>query len=165
MYMPHFAFFIGRMVSWPEEKVQDGGSKVCRFSIAVERGKNESGDTPTMFIKCVAWGQKSAFVSQYFKKGQPIWVMGKINPYTYQDKNLVDHEEFDIQVVDCGFVPKDMSEQAPQNAYRQQEEQPRPQEQPKEDHGSSRENANQDLYRNGNYQHGGNYNRNQWRGR
>lgn len=132
----------GRLTGYPEEKTTDSGKKVCKFTVAVDRGRDENADTPTLFVRCTAWNEKAHFIATFFRKGQPIEVVGKLNQYTYQDKDLKDHEVWEVVPSQVFFVPRDNTEKDTR------------QEEPRNGYQSSRENANQDQYRNGDYHHG-----------
>jgi len=80
--------FMGRLVHTPELKATPQGTKVCRFSIAVERSrKDQNGERQTDFIDCVAWEEKGVFVSNYFTKGQMIAVQGQLQIREYQGRD------------------------------------------------------------------------------
>jgi single-strand DNA-binding protein len=40
----------------------------------------------TMFIDCEAWGKQAEFISQYFSKGRPILVEGRLKLDQWEDK-------------------------------------------------------------------------------
>src|SRR5689334_21482400 len=40
----------------------------------------------TMFIDCEAWGKTAEFVSQYFSKGRPILIEGRLKLDQWEDK-------------------------------------------------------------------------------
>ena len=69
----------GRLVKDPELRHTAAGVPVCSFSIAVERDKrNENGERITDFIDCVSWRAAAETIVQYFKKGMPIIVSGRL---------------------------------------------------------------------------------------
>lgn len=99
----------GRMTKDAETKTLSTGSTITSFTLAVDRGGKSK---ETDFIDCKAWGKTGDFVSQYFSKGKPITVVGKIQTRTYEAQDgskrkvvdvLVDSVEF---VIGSGSTPK-----------------------------------------------------------
>lgn len=99
----------GRMTKDAETKTLSTGSTITSFTLAVDRGGKSK---ETDFIDCKAWGKTGDFVSQYFSKGKPITVVGKIQTRTYEAQDgskrkvvdvLVDSVEF---VIGSGSAPK-----------------------------------------------------------
>lgn len=99
----------GRMTKDAETKTLSTGSTITSFTLAVDRGGKSK---ETDFIECKAWGKTGDFVSQYFSKGKPITVVGKIQTRTYEAQDgskrkvvdvLVDSVEF---VIGSGSAPK-----------------------------------------------------------
>ena len=95
---------IGRMVKDTEIKQTSNNSKLCSFTIAVDRRfKDKDGNRQADFINCLAWGKNAEFIGKYFKKGSKIAVIGSIQTRTYADKDgktvyvtevVVDEAEF-----------------------------------------------------------------------
>lgn len=66
---------------------QAGNSQVANFSVATnERWKDKSGtdQEKTEFHNCQMWGKQAETVAQYFKKGDPIYLKGKIVTDKYE---------------------------------------------------------------------------------
>ena len=81
-------FLMGNLTADPELKQTSNGISACSFTVAVSRKyKSSDGTTPTDFINVRAWRQQAEFVSKYFKKGKPIFVMGSLNISNYTDQN------------------------------------------------------------------------------
>lgn len=77
--------FDGRLVRDPKTEVIPTGVECVEFTIANDR--RSKNDKQTSFINCKAFGNKGAFVSQYFKKGDPINVSGELEVRTYDGKD------------------------------------------------------------------------------
>lgn len=65
---------------------------VASFSLAVNRrfakeGKERQAD----FINVVAWNKTAEFCSKYFKKGQQVGVIGRLQTRNYEDDKGVKH--------------------------------------------------------------------------
>lgn len=56
-----------------------------RFTLA---SQDDEGKKATHFIYCEAWGRTGEFISKWFKKGQMIFLTGKLTSYR-------DYEELD----------------------------------------------------------------------
>lgn len=66
----------GRLTRDPELTAVNGGQEKCGFTIAVDRYAGKDKDKETDFFTCEVWGQRAAFVSKYFHKGDGINVTG-----------------------------------------------------------------------------------------
>ena len=78
------AIVIGRMTANPELKQTQNGKSVSSFRIAVNRQRDRE---KVDFLDVVAWGKTAEFVNQWFSKGEPIGVDGRIETRSYEDKN------------------------------------------------------------------------------
>ena len=76
----------GRLTKDPEIRYTDSKKAVCSFTLAVDDGRDSEGKKKAQFIPCVAWGKTAELIDQYFTKGKPLTVTGKISVRTY-DKN------------------------------------------------------------------------------
>lgn len=70
---------IGRLTKDPELKYTNNGKGNTRFTLAVQRNKDE-----TDFINCVAWEKTAENIAEYFKKGSQIAVQGAIRTGNYE---------------------------------------------------------------------------------
>ncbi len=88
---------VGNLGNDPEVRTTTGGSKVASFSLATSRQWNTPGgekQEKTEWHKCVAWNQGSAkggmgladIIERYVKKGDKLFVEGRIEYRQYQDK-------------------------------------------------------------------------------
>lgn len=70
----------GRLTRTPEAREkQDKSGLYCFFTIAVDEGKDRSGQKITSFIECVAYDKQASFLSTYLKKGYLIAVNGSLS--------------------------------------------------------------------------------------
>ena len=81
------------------EMRQAGNSQVCGFHIAVSEGK----DREPLWMKCNAWGTLGERINEYFKKGKPITVHGRLKSNEY-DVTGGKVKEFELTVEKWGFV-------------------------------------------------------------
>lgn len=80
------AILVGRLTADPELKVTTSGTKVCSFSLAVNRRFVRAGEERKAdFINCVAWRQTAEFICNYFAKGRMLGVVGSIQTRDWTD--------------------------------------------------------------------------------
>lgn len=79
---------LGRLTKDPETRfTQTNNVQVTSFTLAVNRRFAKQGEQQADFINCVAWNKTAEFVSKYFRKGQQVAVVGRIQTRTYTDNN------------------------------------------------------------------------------
>ena len=78
---------MGRLTRDPEVRyTQTSNTLVASFSLAVNRRFVRQGEERQAdFINIVAWNKTGEFVSKYFKKGQQVAVIGRIQTRTWDD--------------------------------------------------------------------------------
>ncbi len=82
-------FLYGNLTRDPELKALPSGSQVANFGIATNRSyKDKSGarQEATEFHNVVAFGRTAEVIAQYMKKGRPIFVEGRIQTRSWDDK-------------------------------------------------------------------------------
>lgn len=80
------AMFIGRLTADPEMRHTTTGKSVCSFRIAVKRRFAREGDEQQAdFFSVVAWEKTAEFCNNYFKKGQQVGIVGRIQNRTWDD--------------------------------------------------------------------------------
>jgi single-strand DNA-binding protein len=84
---------IGNLGADPEVRSTSGGNRVATFSLATSRSWNgPSGDRQekTEWHRCVVWNSKVStladIVERYLKKGDKVYVEGRIEYRQWQDK-------------------------------------------------------------------------------
>ena len=79
---------MGRLTRDPEVRyTANNNTLVCSFSLAVGRNFKREGQPDADFINIVAWDKTGEFCSKYFKKGQQVGVIGRIQTRNYDDKD------------------------------------------------------------------------------
>jgi len=85
---------VGNVGADPEIRSTSGGNKVAQFSLATSRQWNSaSGEKQekTEWHKCVAWNAKGSgladIIERYVKKGDKLFVEGRIEYRQYEDKD------------------------------------------------------------------------------
>src|SRR6476619_3658722 len=85
---------IGNLGNDPEVRSTTGGNRVATFSLATSRSWNDAGGTKqekTEWHRCVVWNTQSSqladVVEKYVKKGDKLYVEGRIEYRQWQDKD------------------------------------------------------------------------------
>ncbi len=84
---------IGNLGNDPEVRSTTGGSRVATFSLATSRQWNDAAGAKqekTEWHRCVVWSTKTSnladIVERYVKKGDKLYVEGRIEYRQWQDK-------------------------------------------------------------------------------
>ena len=72
----------GRLTKKPELRTTQSGTSLCSFSLAIKRDKDH-----TDFIDCTCYGKVAENLVKYQDKGSIIELNGRLENYTYQDKD------------------------------------------------------------------------------
>ncbi len=80
---------MGRLTRDPEVRyTKTNNTMVASFSLAVNRRFVAAGEERQAdFINIVAWSKTGEFCSKYFKKGQQVGIIGRIQTRTWDDEN------------------------------------------------------------------------------
>ncbi len=77
----------GRLTADPELKSTPAGDSVTNFSVAVtRRGQKKEGEKDTDFITVTAWRNTAEFITQYFRKGSGICIVGSLRTRNWTDQ-------------------------------------------------------------------------------
>jgi single-strand DNA-binding protein len=80
---------IGNLTRDVELRHTSGNTALAKFGLACNRRwRTPDGEQrdETMFIDCEAWGKTGEFINQYFAKGRPILVEGRLKLDQWEDK-------------------------------------------------------------------------------
>lgn len=83
------AILYGNLTRDPELKALPSGGQVATFGVATNRtykDKNGAKQEQTEFHNVVAFGRTAEIIGQYFKKGRPIYVEGRIQTRSWEGK-------------------------------------------------------------------------------
>lgn len=94
----------GRLTSDPELKTTQNGKEFCDFQIAVNRPSSPGAESSADFIPCRAWSKTAQFISNYFKKGQAIFVQGRLNVSKYAAQDGQERVFYNVMVNIAQFV-------------------------------------------------------------
>jgi single-strand DNA-binding protein len=79
---------IGNLTRDPETRNTSTGTSVTNFSLAVNnkwRGKDGAEHEDTGFFDCVAWAKGGEIIAQYLRKGNPLFVTGRLSQRSWED--------------------------------------------------------------------------------
>ena len=99
---------VGRVGQDPEFKTMTSGDGLATFSMATgerwrDKNTNETKErTEWHNIKC--WRRLAEIVRDYVKKGQPLYIEGKMRTEKWQDKEGVDKQRTVIEVTELQML-------------------------------------------------------------
>ena len=109
-------FLIGRLTRDPELRYTGNNTAVASFSIAVNRNfTNQSGEREADFINIVVWRKQGEFCSKYFKKGQQVAVVGRIQTRNYDDDKGQKHYVTEVVAEEAYFADSKRDGEASSN--------------------------------------------------
>ena len=78
---------MGRLAREPEVRYSQGTEPlaIARYTLAVNRRFKRQGEPEADFINCVAFGKTGEFAEKYFKKGQMVSVVGRLQVRSWDD--------------------------------------------------------------------------------
>jgi single-strand DNA-binding protein len=74
-------FLMGNLTRDPELRYTPSGTPVCEFGLAVNRVYTTSAGEKreeTCFVDVTMWGRRGVVISEYFTKGRPIFIEGRL---------------------------------------------------------------------------------------
>ena len=135
-------FLIGNLTRDPELRYTPTGTPICEFGMAVNRTyRTKDGEQrdDTCFVNVAMWGRRGEVISEYFSKGSPILIEGRLKFDTWESaegrrsKLSVVAENFEFMGRAApGEVPAEAESDRPRRPQRQQRTPP-PAEEKKED--------------------------------
>ena len=82
-------FLIGNLTKDPELRYTPKGTAIAEISLAINRvTKDESGERreEVTFVNVLLWTRQAEIASQYLKKGSPVFIEGRLQLDTWDDK-------------------------------------------------------------------------------
>ena len=97
---------MGRLTRDPEIRyTQTNNTVVASFSLAVNRRFVRQGEERQAdFINIVAWSKLGEFCGKYFKKGQQVGIIGRIQTRTWDDDQGVKHYVTEVVAEEVYFA-------------------------------------------------------------
>jgi len=97
---------MGRLTRDPEVRyTQSNNTLVASFSLAINRRFARPGEERQAdFINIVAWSKLGEFCSKYFKKGQQVGVIGRIQTRNWDDEQGQKHYITEVVAEEAYFA-------------------------------------------------------------
>jgi len=97
---------MGRLTRDPEVRyTQTTNTLVASFSLAVNRRFARQGEERQAdFFNVVAWNKTGEFCSKYFKKGQQVGVIGRLQTRTWDDDKGTKHYITEVVAEEAYFA-------------------------------------------------------------
>ena len=96
---------VGHLGGDPESRFTQGGTAVATFSVATnESRKNSEGswEDHTEWHRCVLFGKQAETAAEYVKKGQMVYVEGRLQTRSWEDKEGM--KRYSTEVVGSAFT-------------------------------------------------------------
>ena len=103
------ALIYGNLTRDPEAKALPNGTAVTSFSVATNRvykDKNGAKQESTDFHNIVSFGRQAEVVAQYLRKGSGVYVEGRIQTRSWDDKDGTKKYRTEIVADTIQFGPK-----------------------------------------------------------
>lgn len=76
---------IGRLTRDVDVRESASGSKIARYTLAIDRGyRAEEGQPTADFIPCTCFGKTAEFAEKYLHKGMKIAIEGRVQTGSYE---------------------------------------------------------------------------------
>ena len=109
---------MGRLTKDPEVRYAQGAEPlaVARYTLAVNRRFKRQGEPDADFIGCVAFGKTGEFAEKYFRKGQMVSVVGRLQVRSWDDNEGKRHWSTDVVIDEQYFAESKTSSENYRNA-------------------------------------------------
>ena len=95
---------VGNLGNDPEVRLTPQGVNVCSVSVATtEKGKSGQSDVTTWF-RVTFWREQAEKVAKFFKKGEIIYLEGKLSTREWQDKEGKTRTSLEVSATDFKFI-------------------------------------------------------------
>ena len=97
---------MGRLTRSPEVRYSQSSEPVAvaRYTLAVNRRFKRKDEPEADFIPCVALGKSGEFAEKYFRKGQLVGVIGRLQVRSWEDKEGKKHWTTEVIVEEQYFA-------------------------------------------------------------
>ncbi|MCY4619189.1 MAG: single-stranded DNA-binding protein [Chloroflexi bacterium] len=107
---------LGRVGTDPELRQTKQGTAVCRLRLATDR-RNGSGDAQTNWHNLVVWGKTAEAVAEYVRKGDRIYVSGRLGYDSWEDQDGQRRQTTEVHANEVVFLDsRNSSSQPPTRA-------------------------------------------------
>ena len=98
------AIVLGNIGHTPDLKTTEGGTEICKLTLATNR--KYKGETETTWHNIVAFGKAAELIGQYVSKGDLLYVEGRISNTSYIGKDDVRKYRSEIICSEFCFMPR-----------------------------------------------------------
>lgn len=97
---------LGRLTRDPEMRYSQGATPVTvvRYGLAVNRKFKKQGEPDADFFNIVAFGKAGEFAEKFFRKGQQVVVVGRLQVNNFTDKDGNKRTSTDVIVEEQHFA-------------------------------------------------------------
>lgn len=97
---------MGRLTRDPEVRYSRSANPVAvaRYGLAVRKQYVKQGEAEADFFNIVAFGKAGEFAEKFFRKGQMVTVIGRLQTNSWEDQQGVKHTSIDIVVEEQHFA-------------------------------------------------------------
>lgn len=97
---------MGRLTKDPEVRyTQSSNTLVANFNLAVNRRFVKQGEErQSDFITIIAWNKLGEFCSKYFKKGQQVGIIGRLQTRNWEDEQGQKHYATEVIAEEAYFA-------------------------------------------------------------
>lgn len=97
---------MGRLTKDPEIRYTGTGEPIAiaRYTIAVNRPYKQDGQTQADFINVVSYRKAAEFIEKYFKKGQMIAIIGRLQVRSWDDSEGKRHWSTEVITDEIHFA-------------------------------------------------------------
>lgn len=82
------AILMGRLTRDPEVRETGTGTKIAKYTLAVDRrGRQQEGEQTADFLNVTAFNKAGEFAEKYFRQGMRVLVTGRIQTGSYTNKD------------------------------------------------------------------------------
>ena len=110
---------IGNLGQDPEARFTPQGTAVCNLSVATnESWKDQNGEMQdrTEWHRVVMYGRMAETATEYMKKGQMVYVEGRLNTREWEDQNQIKRRTTEIRCDNFTMLGKRSDSSVPPSA-------------------------------------------------
>ena len=117
---------MGRLTRDPEVRYSQGSEPlaVARYSLAVNRRFKRQGEPDADFINCVSFGKAGEFAEKYFRKGQMVGVVGRLQVRSWEDQSGQKRWSTDVVVEEQYFAESKSASESNRNTFEAPKQRP-----------------------------------------
>jgi single-strand DNA-binding protein len=99
-------FLIGNLTRDVELRATQSGTNVAKFGMAINHKYTQNGQQKetTCFVDVTAFGRQAEVLAQYLKKGRPVFVEGRLDYSTWEDKEGNKKSKLQVIVENFQFI-------------------------------------------------------------